>query len=177
MQTITLSSGVGRDTFYRWANALALITVFYNLGEGMVSVFLGFEDGTVALFGFGVDSFVEVLSGVGIWHMIRRMRRNGAVSPDKFERTALKITGAAFYVLTLALTATALINIVKGHKPETTFWGVVISIISILSMWFLMHYKLKVGRRFGSEALMADAHCTRTCIYLSVVLLVASIGY
>jgi divalent metal cation (Fe/Co/Zn/Cd) transporter len=40
-----------------------------------------------------------------------------------------------------------------------------------------MHYKIKIGRLFNSQALLADASCTKTCIYLSVVLLVASIGY
>ena len=44
-------------------------------------------------------------------------------------------------------------------------------------MWLLMHYKLKIGRKYNSQALVADARCTKTCIYLSVVLLLASIGY
>ncbi len=66
METVTLQPRAQRDTFYRWANALALITIVYNLIEGIISVFFGYEDGTVALFGFGVDSFVEVVSGVGI---------------------------------------------------------------------------------------------------------------
>jgi hypothetical protein len=62
--------------FYKWATGLALVTIIYNLFEGVVSVFFGFEDRTVALLGFGVDSFVEVISGVGIWHMIRRMKKD-----------------------------------------------------------------------------------------------------
>lgn len=70
-----------------------------------------------------------------------------------------------------------MVNFYQGHKPETTFWGIIVSGISILTMWFLMHYKLKVGRQFNSQALIADAYCTKTCIYLSVVLLAASIGY
>jgi divalent metal cation (Fe/Co/Zn/Cd) transporter len=44
-------------------------------------------------------------------------------------------------------------------------------------MWVLIHYKVKIGRRFNSDALLADAACTRTCLYLSVVLLAASVGY
>lgn len=85
-----------KNTFYRWANALALITIVYNLIEGVISVFFGYEDGTVALFGFGVDSFVEVISGLGIWHMIRSMKQNSSENHDNFERTALKVTGTAF---------------------------------------------------------------------------------
>jgi len=163
--------------FFKWANTLALITIFYNLIEGIISVAFGYEDGTVALFGFGVDSFVEVISGLGIWHMIRRMKQNGSESHDAFEKTALKVTGTAFYILTVGLTGTVLVNLYQGHKPETTFWGIVVAGISILSMWLLIHYKLKIGRQFNSQALIADANCTRLCVYLSVVLLVSSIGY
>ena len=177
MEIISTRPGKGRASFYKWASVLALITIFYNLVEGLVSVFFGLEDETIALFGFGVDSFVEVISGVGIWHMIRRMRQNGNENPDRFERTALKVTGTSFYILTFGLLITAAVSLYKGYKPETTLWGIIISAISILTMWLLMHYKMKIGRKFNSQALLADAACTKTCIYLSVILLIASAGY
>jgi divalent metal cation (Fe/Co/Zn/Cd) transporter len=177
MQTILLRSDKNRYSFHKWASGLALITIFYNIIEGVVSIFFGYEDGTIALFGFGVDSFVEVISGIGIWHMVRRMKQNSAQNPDNFEKTALKITGTAFYMLTAGLIISSIVNIYKGYKPETTFWGIIISAISILTMWALIHYKLKIGRQYKSPALLADAACTKACIYLSVVLLIASIGY
>ena len=166
-----------RETFYKWANALALITISYNFMEGIVSVLFGYEDATVSLFGFGIDSFVEVISGFGIWHMIRRMRQTSNEYQDTFEKTALKVTGMAFYLLAAGLIVTAIVNLYRGSRPETTLWGIIVSGISILTMWLLMHYKLKIGRQFKSQALIADAHCTRVCIYLSFVLLVASTGY
>jgi divalent metal cation (Fe/Co/Zn/Cd) transporter len=166
-----------RTRFYRWASALALITIFYNVIEGAVSVFFGAQDETIALFGFGLDSFVEVVSGIGIWHMIRRMKQSDAVNHDSFEKRALQVTGGAFYVLAVGLVATSLLNIYRGSRPETAFWGVVISVISILSMWLLIHYKMQIGREYNSQALMADANCSKACLYLSVILLVSSIGY
>lgn len=177
MEPILVNQVKGGSTFYKWASALALITIFYNLLEGMVSVFFGIQDGTVTLFGFGVDSFVEVISGIGIWHMVRRMRKNGAQNHDGFERTALRVTGTAFYILAAGLIIVAIINIYEGYKPETTFWGIIVSIISILSMWALIHYKVKIGTRFSSQALLADAACSKICMWLSVVLLVSSVGY
>jgi len=177
METIAFRPDAQRNTFYRWANALALITISYNLIEGIISVSFGYEDGTIALFGFGVDSFVEVISGLGIWHMIRRMKQNGSENYGAFEKTALKVTGIAFYILTAGLIATASVNIYQGNKPETAFWGIVVAGISILSMWLLIHYKMKIGRQFNSQALIADANCTRVCMYLSGVLLISSIGY
>lgn len=166
-----------RTHFYRWASALALITIFYNIIEGCISVFFGLQDETIALFGFGLDSFVEVVSGIGIWHMIRRMRQSDAVNQDSFEKRALQITGGSFYVLAVGLIVTSGLNIYKGHRPETTFWGIIVSVISILSMWLLVHYKMKIGKQFKSQALIADANCTKACLYLSIILLVSSIGY
>jgi divalent metal cation (Fe/Co/Zn/Cd) transporter len=109
--------------------------------------------------------------------MIKRIRRNYDANPDYFERQALKITGTAFYILSIGITGTALTNIYQGHKPETTFWGIVISLISIVTMWLLIHYKMKVGKQLDSQAIVADAHCTRACLYLSIVLLLSSGGY
>ncbi|HET6513638.1 MAG TPA: cation transporter [Thermodesulfovibrionales bacterium] len=166
-----------RSRFYKWASALALITIFYNFLEGGVSVFFGLHDETIALFGFGLDSFVEVVSGMGIWHMIRRMKQSDAVNHDIFEKRALQITGGSFYVLAVGLVATSALNIYRGSRPETTFWGIVVSLISILSMWLLIHYKMKIGKEYNSQALIADANCSKTCMYLSVILLVSSIGY
>lgn len=177
MQTITLANSPKNPALYKWAAILALITIFYNLGEGLISVFFGLEDESFALFGFGLDSFVEVASGIGIWHMIRRIQRNEGESADHFERTALSITGGGFYILTVGLSVMAVVNLYQGHKPETTFWGIVISLVSILTMWLLIHYKVKVGKALNSAAILADAACTRACLQLSVVLLAASLGY
>ncbi len=177
MQVLPIGINNKKESLYRWAYALAVITIFYNILEGLVSIYFGIEDETLALFGFGLDSFVEVISGVGIWHMVKRMRRNYGTASDQFERQALRITGTAFYILSIGLTGTALANIYKGHKPETTFWGIVISLISIITMWLLIHYKIKVGKQLDSQAIIADANCTKTCLYLSIVLLLSSVGY
>jgi divalent metal cation (Fe/Co/Zn/Cd) transporter len=162
---------------YQKANWLALITIYYNLLEGAVSIFFGFQDETLSLFGFGLDSFVEVISGIGVWHMVHRIQQSKDGNPDRFEQRALRTTGMAFYLLTAGLTLTALYNIYSGHRPETTFWGIVISLISIGSMWFLIHLKVKVGSALNSLAILADAECTRTCMILSGVLLAASLIY
>lgn len=161
----------------RKAFTLSLITIFYNLVEGGISTWFGSEDETLALFGFGVDSFVEVISGLGIAHMVWRMRRNGAEGTDKFERTALRITGVAFYLLTAGLVAGAGINIYTGAEPETTRVGIVVAAISILTMYFLYREKLKVGKKLNSAPIISDAHCTKTCFYLSFILLASSLLY
>lgn len=176
-EMMSLRSNGHRVGLYKTAILLSQITVFYNLLEGLVSVFLGLEDETLSLLGFGIDSFVEVISGIGIWHMIYRMKRDLAGDVDPFERTALQITGGAFYLLSLALILTAVLNLYHGHRPVTTFWGIVISLVSIVTMGFLISFKMRVGRQLQSDAIIADANCTKTCLYLSFVLLLASAGY
>ena len=156
---------------------LSLITIIYNIGEGLVSIFFGLKDETLALFGFGADSFVEVISGLGIFHMIIRMKNGTVEQRDGFERTALQITGFSFYILTAGLVLGVAMNLVLGNKPETTFAGIIISAVSILTMYFLMRSKLNVGKKLNSDAIVADANCTKTCFYLSFILLVSSLSY
>ena len=177
MTTYSLPFSRMNDQAYKWAATLALITIIYNIAEGILSVAAGVAVESMSLFGFGLDSFVEVISGIGIWHMVRRIRRNGGESPDPFEKTALKVTGTAFYVLTAGLAATALVDLYRDHKPENTFWGIIVAVISIASMWLLIRAKVKVGAELSSPAILADAACTRACMQLSIVLLAASGGY
>jgi len=162
---------------YRKAALLALITIVYNVVEGVVSVGFGAADETLSLFGFGLDSFVEVISGVGIWHMVRRFQRGEEEKRDSFEQRALRITGGAFYLLAAGLVVTAALSIYSGHRPATTVWGIVVSLISISFMWLLIHHKTKVGKALNSPAILADAACSRACLLLSVALLASSAGY
>ncbi len=156
---------------------LSIITIVYNVAEGIVSIYFGLEDETLSLLGFGSDSFVEVISGIGIAHMVLRMKYTKVEQTDKFERQALRITGIAFYLLTSGIIIGSIINIVQNNKPDTTMPGIIISLLSIATMYFLMHYKLKVGRKLNSDAIISDANCTKSCFYLSIVLFLSSILY
>lgn len=138
---------------------------------------LGYADETLSLFGFGADSFIEVISGIGIAMMIHRIRQNPESSKTSFEVTALKITGSAFYLLSAGLLAGIALNLINHHKPETTFWGIIISLVSIITMLWLMNAKKSTGKKLQSEAIIADSNCTRICVYMSVVLLVSSLVY
>ena len=138
---------------------------------------LGYEDETLSLFGFGADSFIEVMSGIGIAIMIMHIKQNPNSPKSKFEITALKITGTAFFLLSAGLFTGIVLNIVNHNKPETTLWGVIISLVSIAVMIWLMNAKKKIGKKLHSEPIIADANCTKICVYMSLVLLVSSLVY
>jgi len=166
-----------KEKWFTTALWLSVITIAYNSIEGLVSVYFGSSDDTLVLLGFGIDSFVEVISGIGILHMVLRMQRSEIKDFDKFERLALRITGVSFIVLAVALVAGSILNVINKTKPETTLAGIIIASISIITMYFLMNYKLKTGKALNSEAIIADAHCTKTCLYLSFILLISSLLY
>ena len=166
-----------QKNYWNYALWLAVFTIVYNIAEGLVSIGFGVSDESLALFGFGVDSFIEVMSGIGILVMVNRIRQNPETSRTPFEVTALRVTGTAFYILAVGLGISAVYNIVTNHKPETTLPGLVISIISIAMMWLLVTGKRKVGRALNSMPILADANCTMVCIYMSVVLLISSFIY
>lgn len=156
---------------------LSAFTIFANLIEGGFSTFFGAQDETLALFGFGIDSFVEVISAVGITLMLVRTFRNPDSPRSSFEGLALKITGAGFYLLTAGLVVSSALSLINRQRPSTTLGGIIISLISLSVMIFLYFAKLKTGRQLNSAAIIADANCTKTCIYMSAVLLVSSLTF
>ncbi len=163
--------------FYQFALWLGTITVLYNIAEGVFSLLYGAKDESLTLFGFGLDSFIEVLSGLGIIVMVWRIRRNPETPTSRFEKLALKITGVSFAILIAGLAVTSIYNIITSHRPETSLPGVIISLISISCMWALVAAKRKVGRELNSAPILADANCSLVCIYMSLVLLAASLIY
>ena len=168
---------ISEQKLYRNAYWLSLFTIFYNIIEGIVSMVLGITDETLSLFGFGADSFIEVMSGIGIAIMIWRIKHYPNSSKSTFEITALKITGTAFYLLSAGLLAGIVLNLITHHKPETTLWGIIISLVSIAVMAWLMTAKKSIGKKLHSEPIIADANCTKVCVYMSLVLLVSSLVY
>jgi divalent metal cation (Fe/Co/Zn/Cd) transporter len=175
-----MSSGienVRRVRYYEYALWLAVATILYNCLEGAASVYFGAQAEALTLFGFGLDSFIEVISGIGILYMTLRIRRNPESERGPAERRALLITGWSFYLFALGMLVTAGYNLMTGHKPGTSLSGLVISLISIGVMAALLAGKRKVGRTLGSQPILADANCSLVCIYMSLVLLAASLLY
>jgi divalent metal cation (Fe/Co/Zn/Cd) transporter len=171
----TLAPSATQSRLYQYALLLGIFTVVYNFGEGLVSIGFGAHDQTLALFGFGVDSFIEVASGLGIIAMILRIQRHPETPRTTFEQGALRVTGIGLYLLAVGLGATALFNLFSAHKPETTTGGLVVSLISIVVMSVLVYLKTRVGRALDSGPILADASCTKVCVYMSLVLLAASL--
>ncbi|MFD2571979.1 cation transporter [Spirosoma soli] len=175
MHTTTITHTKG--ALWRIARGLALFTVLYNIGEGLISLYFGVSDAALTLAGFGADSFIEVISGLGILAMIVRLQRHKGRDRGRFEQLALRTTGVCFYALVILLMVGAALSLWQGRQPETTTAGVVISLISIGIMRGLAAWKIRTGKRLQSAPIIADGQCTMVCVYMSVVLLVSSLLY
>lgn len=157
--------------WHRRAERLAIFTIFYNVIEGLVSVLFGIREGSVALAGFGADSFIEVGSAfVVLW----RLR---AGKDENREPRGLRIIGRLFLLLALLTALGSGLQLWRRSPPDTTIPGVVISLASLSFMFWLWRAKLEAGKSLGSATILGDAACSLACIKLSVVLLAGSLVY
>jgi divalent metal cation (Fe/Co/Zn/Cd) transporter len=150
---------------------LAGLTIGYNLLEGVVSMHFGWADDSVALFGFGADSFIEVASaGLVLWKLLD----HGNLAR---ERKATAAIGWLFLGLAAGIGGGALLQLAGHRHPPTTIPGLVISALSLAFMVFLWRAKLRAAKALDSAALAADAACSRACIQLSAVLFAGSLVF
>ena len=157
----------------RKALLLSYFTVGYNILEGIVSIFAGIlAGGSIALIGFGLDSFVESLSG-GV--MIWRFRKHGKVSEEeeeKAEKRASKLVGYTFFVLGAYVLSQSVRKLYLRDASEPSLLGIIIAVVSVIVMPILFYVKYKTGRSIGSKSLVADSKETLACVFLSVSLLI-----
>ena len=151
----------------RRALGLSYLTVGYNVAEGVASVAAGAVAGSPALVGFGLDSFVESLSG-GV--MIWRFRDAGgdAHAREARERRALRLVALTFFVLGAWVLWEAASALWEGEAPSRSMAGIVITSLSIVVMPLLFVAKSRTGRRMGARSLVADSRQTLGCWWMSV---------
>ena len=148
---------------------LEYLTIAWNLLEGIVAVGSGVLAGSIALVGFGVDSFIETSSGtILLWRL--RAEHHGH-DAEKAERTALKLVGVSFMLLAVYLAFDSIKSLAMREAPEHSMAGIAIAILSLIVMPWLAHAKRKSAGTLNSAALLADSRQTSLCAYLSVILL------
>ena len=148
---------------------LEYLTVGWNAIEGMVAVAAGLIAGSIALVGFGLDSFIEVTSGLTLlWRMsvdadVHRRELN--------EKRAVRIVGVCFLLLAAYVAYESVSDLWSKKAPEHSAPGIILACVSLIVMPMLSRAKRKVGLALGSAAMHADAKQTEFCTYLSAILL------
>ncbi len=150
----------------RRAQLLAGASVVYNAVEAVIAITFGLIAGSVALVGFGLDSIVEVSSGLIILWQFRHPL------PESRERTALRLMALSFFALATYVAFESVRALVSGHDPDPSRVGIALAAASLVIMPFLSWAQRRTGRALGSNAVVADSTQTLLCTYLSAVLLV-----
>lgn len=150
----------------RRAQQLAAASVAYNVVEAVIAITAGLVAGSIALVGFGLDSIVEVSSGLIIlWQFRHKL-------PETRERQALRLMAVSFFALAAYVTVESLRALLSGHEPDPSPVGIGLAVASLIVMPFLSWAQRRTGRSLGSNAVVADSTQTLLCTYLSAVLLV-----
>lgn len=154
------------------ARRLEIFTISWNLVEGVIAIAAAVISGSVALFGFGIDSFVESASaGILLWRIAAERRAMDTCEVEALERRALRLVGASFFALAAWVTFDASVALANAEEPAASPVGIGLLVLSIAVMWFLAAAKRSAARSLGSAALAADAAQTRACWHLSFVAL------
>lgn len=154
-----------RRVLGRRAQLLAAASVSYNVIEAAVAITAGLAAGSIALIGFGLDSVVEVSSGLIILWQFRHPL------PESRERRALRLMALSFFALAGYVGVESVRALVSGHEPDASPVGIGLAVASLVIMPLLSWAQRRTGRALGSNAVVADSTQTLLCTYLSAVLL------
>lgn len=162
-----------RPTSVSKALRLEYLTVVWNVVEGIIAVIAALLAGSVAILGFGIDSFVECASAlVMIWRLrAEREQRLSVERLEALEHGARRLVAGSLFVLAAYITADAIQTLWTADRPSFSLVGAVLMSVSIAVMLFLARAKKRLARELHSEAMEADAFQTTACWWLSVAAL------
>jgi len=155
-----------RTTLHRRVRWIVGITIGYNVLEGVIAVTAGGAASSAALIGFGLDSFIEVLSAVAVaWQFTRR-------DPERWETPTVRAIGVAFFALAAYVTVDAVLALIGAEQVEHSPVGIGIAVASLVTMPALAWIQFRTGRELGSRSVQADARQLLLCMYLSGTVLI-----
>jgi divalent metal cation (Fe/Co/Zn/Cd) transporter len=168
----TLTETPARNQLLRGALRLEWLTVGWNIVEGLVSVAAALAAGSVALLGFGIDSFVESFSGgILLWRLQAERHDMSAAEIERLDRRARKLVAVSLFLLAAWVAFDAARSLWEGDRPEASPVGMLVTTISIFVMLWLGRAKRRTAAALGSRALEADAFQTTACWWLSIITL------
>ena len=165
-----------REALLARAMRLELLTVGWNVVEGLVAVVAALAAGSVALLAFGIDSFVESASGgVLIWRIRAERGAQDEETIEELDRRAHRLVALSLFLLAAWVGLDALHTLWTREEPRPTAVGLVLAAVSMIAMIWLARAKRRVAIALGSRALEADSFQTTACFWLSLIVL-AGVG-
>jgi divalent metal cation (Fe/Co/Zn/Cd) transporter len=161
-----------RPELLRGALHLEYLTVGWNILEGIIAVAAALSSGSIALLGFGIDSFVESASaGVLIWRLQAEQRTDDPGTVARLDRQAHRLVGLSLFLLAAYVAADAGRALWHADAPRATFLGIAITSLSLGVMWWLARTKRRTAVQLKSRALHADSLQSTACWWLSLIVL------
>ena len=160
---------LNREAVAQRGKRLEYFTIAWNSLEGLVAVIAGGVAGSISLVGFGLDSFIEVVSGSAL--LLRMSVDAEPQRREHQERLSLRIVGLCFLALAAYITYESVLDLIRRRSPEQSIPGIILACVSLVVMPILSRAKKRVGRALGSAAMNADAKQTDFCAYLAAILL------
>jgi divalent metal cation (Fe/Co/Zn/Cd) transporter len=154
-----------RAALGRRAQLLAGASVVYNVIEAVVAIAAGSVASSSALIAFGLDSTVEVFSGLVVLWQFRH------AVPESRERLALRLMAVGFFALAAWVGIDAIRALTGTGEAHPSTVGIVLAALSLVVMPWLSWAQRRTGRALGSGSVVADSTQTLLCTYLSAVLL------
>ena len=160
------------EKLHKKALLLSYFTIIYNIIEGLLSIFVGISTGSISLVGFGLDSFIESLSGsILIWRFTKSSHISNSHT-DETEQKAIRLISFTFFILGSYVLYESIIKLIKQESPTQSVFGIVIALISIIVMIGLYKNKITLGMNNHIRSLVADSRQTLVCIWMSVTMLI-----
>lgn len=162
-----------RPALLRRGLRLEYLTIGWNIVEGVLAIAAALAAGSVALLGFGLDSFVETASGaIIVWRLVAEQRAQDHERIATVERRAQRLVAASLVGLAAYIVFDAATTLLTGEHPSPSTVGVAIAALSLAVMWWLARAKRRTAMALGSRAMQADAFQTTACWWLSLAVLV-----
>lgn len=150
---------------------LSIFTVCYNIIEGIVSIIAGVLSNSISLKGFGIDSFIESISGAMMIWRFKKFDKITKEEEEKVEKIAQRLVAISFFILSVYILYESISKLYFKEITKPSKLGLIIILMSIIVMPILFYFKYKTGRSLGSKSLIADSKETLACIFLSAAVL------
>ena len=160
--------GAERERLVHRARLLAWVGLGWHVAEAAIAIAAGVVAGSIALIGFGADSLIEAAAGIVVLWLMAGSRS----ASERAERRAQQLIAASFVVLAVYVGIESLRDLFGGHRPDVSWVGIGLSIVTLATMPPLAAAKRKVGDALGSSATTSESRQTMLCAYLSAALLV-----
>jgi divalent metal cation (Fe/Co/Zn/Cd) transporter len=142
---------------------LIILTIVYNIVEGIIALYFGFQTNSTSLLGFGFDSTIEITASIiALW---------GISGGKKNEKISERLIAYSFLLLIVFIATKSMFDLVNLNKPEASIYGILIAILSILVEGPLAYKKLKIGKELQNNVLIAEAKETLFCLNLSILVI------